>query len=528
MHRETSPIIAENTRTQASKQTLWIERAAVAGAVALVLFVMLYRLDQYPSPWYDEGAFLKVAKNLALNGVYADYSSEGNRYLGPVVSTGPTVLLPIALLFKLAGVTVVGARLLVVLYSLLLLWLVYRLSRRVGTSVGMAAMTVILILVSPGLNFQFYGRVVLGEVAGIVFWIAGLYIWLRPSRLVNRELIIVGILFGLACITKLQYALFVLPALFASWITDLIWYRQRNWQYFVIPAVLAGVLAVGWLVFAVFVLGGQESAAANWQAFRGAGSNAFSFDLANMRQTVEFLNGELVFRGLFLSAVVYGLALAVPRSAEGQRWSIIAWMMVFAAAVYVLSIADWTRYAMPALVLAALYLGHLIERMVGPANDLTGAVRQYIRTGTSSPTLLAAVLLVPVLALLIVGGAVSAISAAIRQGEYNMAYQTADYIRQNIPPDAVIETWDKELSILTDHVIHYPPQTIEIDLGTEKWRGGESVVGRYNFREYVDAGYVIVGPFSKFAGVYTPEMLEGYSLIETVGYYDIYQRVQAP
>ncbi|MBL8153244.1 MAG: glycosyltransferase family 39 protein [Anaerolineae bacterium] len=521
-------MLTENALNQAQKRASWIERTVIAGAIVLILFIMLYRLDQYPSPWYDEGAFLKVAKNLASNGIYADYSSEGNRYLGPVVSTGPTVLLPIAALFKLVGVTVLGARLPMVVYSLLLLWLVYRLSRRVGTSVGIAALTVILVVVSPGVNFQFYGRVVLGEVAGIVFWIAGLHLWLRTGRLRTLGLVGVGILLGLACITKLQYALFILPAVFASWMIDLIWYRQRDWRYFVIPGAVAGTLAVGWLIFAVFVLGGQESAAANWQAFRGAGSNAFSLDLANMRQTVEFLNGELVFRGLFLSGVVYGLFLAIPRSPEGQRWSMIAWMMVFASAIYMLSIADWTRYAMPALVLAALYLGHLIERMMGTAGELAGAIRQYIRTGTSSSTLLAAVLFVPVLTLLIAGGGIAAISAAFRQGEYQMAYQTADYIRQSIPPDAIIETWDKELSILTDHIFHYPPQIVEIELGTEKWRGGDSIIGTYNFREYVDADYVIVGPFSKFAGVYSPEILEGYNLIETVGYYDIYQRVQTP
>lgn len=518
----------ENILTQAPKRTSWIERAAIVGAVALILFIMLYRLDQYPSPWYDEGAFLKVAKNLALNGVYADYSSEGNRYLGPVVSTGPTVLLPIAVLYKLVGVTVLGARLLMVLYSLLLLWLIYRLSRRIGTSVGMAVLTVVLIVVSPGVNFQFYGRVVLGEVAGIVFWMAGLYIWLRPGRPTNRGLVSVGILLGLACVTKLQYALFILPAVFASWIIDLIWYRQRDWRYFVIPGAAAGALAVGWLVFAVFGLGGQDSAAANWQAFRAAGSNAFSVDLANMRKTIEFLHGELVYRGLFLSGVVYGLFLAIPRSAEGQRWSIIAWMMVFASAIYVFSIVEWTRYAMPALILAALYLGHLTERILGTFGQLLEALRQSARTGTNSPTLLVSILLVPILVLMILGGSGSTINAALRQGEYHMAYQTADYIRQNIPPDAIIETWDKELSILTDHIFHYPPQIVEIALGTEKWRGGESVVGIYNFRDYVDADYVIVGPFSKFAGVYAPEMLEGYNLIETVGYYEIYQRVQAP
>lgn len=506
------------------KKTAWMQYAAFLGTAAFILFIMLYRLDQYPSPWYDEGAFLKVAKNLAVNGIYADYSSEGNRYLGPVVSTGPTVLLPIALLLKLVGVTVLGARLLMVIYACLMLVAVYKLSRQLGASSTTALLSALIISVSPGVYFQFYGRVVLGEVAGVFFWLTGLYLWLLPGRLSIARLVVVGVLFGLTCITKLQFALFVLPAIFVSWICDIIWYRQRGWRYFVVPGLLAGLLGVGWLVFAVFILGGQESAAANWEAFRAAGSNAFNFDLANLRQTIDFLNGEFAFRGLFLSGLVYSIILALPRGNEGQRWNVIVWMVFFAAVTYLFSIADWTRYAMPALVLVAICLPHLWERLTGTPDMQLNAFRDYLRSGALHSKLLASVLLTPFLLWMILSGAVSAVTAALRQGEYNYAYQVADYVRQHIPTDAVIETWDKELSILTDHIYHYPPQLVEIELGKDKWRGGKSIAGTYNFRDYVDADYVIVGPFSQFAGVYTPEILKGYDLIQTIGYYEIYQR----
>src|SRR5215203_5803510 len=91
-----------------------LDTLLLVGLLLLGAFLLVYKLDQYPRPWYDEGSHLHVAKNFALNGVYADYSSEGNRPFGPAVGVGPTVLLPIALLFKLGGVSIPLARVVIV------------------------------------------------------------------------------------------------------------------------------------------------------------------------------------------------------------------------------------------------------------------------------------------------------------------------------------------------------------------------------------------------------------------------------
>ena len=82
----------------------WIVRIVVSVIVlGIIAFLMLYRLSEYPILWYDEGSHLHLAKNLALNGIYADYSSEGLRHGGPVVGVGPTIVLPMALVFKIFG-----------------------------------------------------------------------------------------------------------------------------------------------------------------------------------------------------------------------------------------------------------------------------------------------------------------------------------------------------------------------------------------------------------------------------------------
>ena len=80
-------------------------RTAVLGlAVAMLVFLALYNLTDYPLTWFDEGSHLHVPKTIVRFGEYADYSSEGFRYYGPTVGVGPTVMLPIAGVFRLFGI----------------------------------------------------------------------------------------------------------------------------------------------------------------------------------------------------------------------------------------------------------------------------------------------------------------------------------------------------------------------------------------------------------------------------------------
>jgi len=48
----------------------------------------------------------------------------------------------------------------------------------------------------------------------------------------------------------------------------------------------------------------------------------------------------------------------------------------------------------------------------------------------------------------------------------------AKYMDDNIPKDALIETWEPEMGFLTDHNYHYPPQILLDTAVGFKWRGG--------------------------------------------------------
>src|SRR6185295_5630470 len=77
-----------------------LEKALLLAIVVAALLLALVNLPYAPRTWFDEGSHLHVPKALVQRGAYADVSSEGYRYHGPTVGVGPTVMLPVALMFK--------------------------------------------------------------------------------------------------------------------------------------------------------------------------------------------------------------------------------------------------------------------------------------------------------------------------------------------------------------------------------------------------------------------------------------------
>src|SRR5215218_11223001 len=92
----------QQVQSASSVQSRWV-RVGLAALIGFALFVSLYNLTSYPTTWFDEGSHLHVPKTLVNYGVYADRSSEGFRYYGPTIGVGPTVMLPLAAMFRLFG-----------------------------------------------------------------------------------------------------------------------------------------------------------------------------------------------------------------------------------------------------------------------------------------------------------------------------------------------------------------------------------------------------------------------------------------
>ncbi|HEX2908928.1 MAG TPA: glycosyltransferase family 39 protein [Phototrophicaceae bacterium] len=521
------------SRSAAPSQPVATTRIRIANLVmsalliGSIIFLLFYRLDYYPNPWYDEGAYMKVAKNYAYNGVYADYSSEGNRFFGPVISTGPTVILPVSMMFSVFGPSVFAARTVPALYAALMLLILFFLARQLTGSRTAGILAVVLVFTAPGVDFQYYARIIIGEIAGISFLLGALWFWLKPGKIPVQQLLIVGLLFGLACVTKTQFATFILPALLLAWIVDLVWYKQRPWFYYVIPGITAGIITFGWLFFAIAVLGGSDVIAENWTAFRFASTNAFSLSFASMRRAMDFLTSHGVYGGLLLSGLLYTGLLALRRTTEGQLWGVFLLFLAGSGMMYLIAVPEWTRYALPALVLGTIPLLQLVVRLAANLPFQKLSLRGMLAGQEIQGVALLGILVSALVLSMIIAPLARMANNTLRHGEYEAAYNVAAYIRANIPPDALIETWEKELSIITDHTFHYPPQLIELTMGDDMFREDTDHSKKtYDFRNYVTPDYVIAGPFSKWVNIYKPETLreQGYKLIYTYYLYDIYQR----
>ena len=79
----------------------------------LILTGSFYNLANYPTIWWDEAIFSEAAANLVQHGRYA-FTVESPNQLNDLdfrISAGPAVILPVALAYKLFGVSLLSGRL---------------------------------------------------------------------------------------------------------------------------------------------------------------------------------------------------------------------------------------------------------------------------------------------------------------------------------------------------------------------------------------------------------------------------------
>lgn len=178
-----------------------------------------YNLVTYPVTWFDEGVFLVAARTLAQTGFYATQSVDGLKLFDAMVTTGPTVIAPVALVFKLFGVGLAQARLVAVVYLLLGALGLFRVANQLyGNAVGTLSILVFASLGEAGAIVN--GRNVLGEIAAITYllWGASLFVSAQQTGRI-RFYLLSGLLLGLAVLTKNQFIILA-PVLVGLWATS--------------------------------------------------------------------------------------------------------------------------------------------------------------------------------------------------------------------------------------------------------------------------------------------------------------------
>jgi 4-amino-4-deoxy-L-arabinose transferase-like glycosyltransferase len=493
----------------------------VAAAVLLVVLAFL-NLSDYPTTWFDEGSHLHVPQTLVRHGEYADYSSDGFRHFGPTLGVGPTVLLPIAAVYKVFGIGLLQARVVMALYLLLGLYLAYRMGRYMGGP-RLAVVALAFLISSPTLGLLETGRQVLGEVPALCFLLGGLLVWFSAWDGRWSRLTLAGVLLGLAAVTKYQNLVMLAPAMLLTLAANEFYYRGAPRRVFLWPGILVAALFAVWQAILVVYLGPQtagENLVALREATQGAAA-AFSPDA--MRRAAGYLLSFSTYGGVLLLAIPYGAFCVAPRTRAAQQWSVLLLLVVVNLSWYVVASIGWPRYAFGGLAISSLFVARffldLLAQLGGPAAEDADREAQ----GGKRAVRLRAV--VAVWAFLVAAPPFLSVIRPIIRPPENTPAAMAAFLDRELPTTTLIETWEPEMGALTAHNYHYPPARLLAVAVRHIWLGGASPYEQYKALEVDRPPYVLVGEFGRWVDVYRQDVLDrDYTLVTTIGAYQLYRR----
>ena len=265
------------------------------------------RLTAYPWAAPDEIHHLIVARNLAVHGQYASGSPEiGFNLFDNFDSVGPSVIVPVAAAFRVAGVSYASGRFVMAVYFLLFCGALYALCVPIwgtrATALGLG-MTVV------SFASVYLGRTLYGEVPGLALMVLGLLAWRRALRTRKWSVwgVLAGLAFGLAilCKTILLLSAFAFLGALAY---DFVTFRRIRIPHLLLPAAGAFlVLAIWLLVQSLVEREASDAAGGTFDMYR----HYLMFGVRSARKTLGWFLLEpvttvgLLFGGLMAIPIVF-------------------------------------------------------------------------------------------------------------------------------------------------------------------------------------------------------------------------------
>lgn len=494
----------------------------VVGWLLLVVLAATVNLQYGPVTWFDEGSHLHVPKTLVQFGVYADISADGFRYFGPTTGVGPTVLLPIAGVFKAAGIGLLQARVVMAVYLILAVVVFALAARRLHGDV-VALVASLLLISAPGINLLYLGRQVLGEAPALAFLMLGFLFWLESTERLDggwRPLLAATACFGLTALTKNQFTLVLAPTFLLLFVANLAYYRVLRPAQTILPFLAVGAgAALGQFGPLLPLVGTDELGRTLALAREASGGAIFVFSPSRILSSLKFLLGGEMLGHWLLPGLAYGLMLARPRSVQGARHGLMAIFACVGLGWFAFASIGWPRYAFPGLAVATIFTARLLV-------DILRALQPSSwRSDLPTARYAAVVTLVAVM----IGASLFGQLRTVVAERDTSPQQMAAYLNAELPVTERIAAWEPELGFLTDHAYAYPSSGWLDRAVRAQWLGGAPAPLDYDPRRETGARYLLVGKFGKYAGLYRAFLeREQPTLVTRIGAYDLYRLGDRP
>ena len=321
-------------------------------ALILLVFIFfgLFRITESPPFGFDEGWAFHLATNISRVGQSFTQFSPGTLEHSSVISVGYTLLYALAAWFKLFGIGILQARLMMVLYLLGFVSVSFFFLRRMyGNAIALSSIA----LLSTFPPLYTFGKEIIGEVPVLFFLILSLFCLHLALGNPKRKLfwlIIAGVSAGL-CIATKPMALILIPVLFLG---ALLAYRRGlvSWRDIGIVAVSMLLPIIVW-VFTNFAPGDTLTSTLNYYTNPSALTNKTATFFVNLRM---FFSGiGPLFMLSFIGIWTVGLWLRFKARAKILVEEYLAFMFALAL-MFSLLFRYWdARYYFPIQVLGILF-----------------------------------------------------------------------------------------------------------------------------------------------------------------------------
>lgn len=320
----------------------------------LFIILLFYGFPDSPSPWFDEGINLGIAKSFAEHGVY-------NMAVGPdqyvvekqlMITTNYPLLLPVSLIFKLLGTGLWQAKIVMILYLLIFGFLVYQLVKKYygekSALMSLALMVVFLPLYGNG-------KSVLGEIPGLVFILSGLFFLDKEKK---WQVVLTGLFFGLGAATKPLYLLFIL-SLLASEFYLAIKQRKVNFSRWLFLS-LGGFLPL--LIWLLTIIPNKLDPVSIYNFFVYY-RNPYSVDagVAIGKNLIRFISESTPVHFLLLF-VAFIVSKIIQR--RFKQMELILLLFILLDLFFYVKTAGWYRYFFPAHILLFILFPHALSVIV--------------------------------------------------------------------------------------------------------------------------------------------------------------------
>ncbi len=480
----------------------------------LILTGSFYNLANYPTIWWDEAIFSETAANLVQHGRYAFTVQSPNQLndLDYRISAGPAVILPVALAYKLFGVSLVPGRLVAGLYLVLAFLGLFLAARRLWGP-GAALLAVVMALL--GTDVFYWGRSVLGDIPALALFLLGTGFLIQglESRSI-WPLFLGGLFLGLAFDAKEFYGLAFLPPL--GLLVRQSWREPRRLGLTLL-AYLAGLALplLAYLLLKAIILGSLAEAVFHFLHQKKLLCHEFFTPLTIGRIYPESLLYLLKHPLFWLASMGAVWVWKQEPASAGPRlwvWNFILWCLFYLTAVW------WQRFSLPALFLAAPLAAHF----------LLMAIRRLTAHLTPRPPVWLLVGIMPAFLIMFWPcQGLDYLNQVVTRGN-NSPEKLVKFLQAHVPCSWLIETPEYELAFLDDdHRVHLMPSYYFVEATPDKVVLLNPRPNPYDF-DQVGANVLILGRFGKgvFRQVYPPHIVaRGWRRLAQVDNYDIYVRV---